>query len=87
MSKDDKVEITFNKTDILNNNFEDENEYDNVDDEEQEQEDEEEINENYDKDTLKYIEKNILEYFNNSPLPLCEFIDTIKIDNFLSQIM
>lgn len=86
MSKKNEEEtITYTKN-ILNN-FEDDNDNDDDnDDYDGEEEVDEEINENYDRDSLKYIENNILEYFNKVPLPLCEFLNKEKIDMFLKSL-
>jgi hypothetical protein len=87
MSKDDNEDKgnSFDKSKILINEID--NEYDNnSNDKEYDSEKDDEINENYEEDTLNYIEKNIKEYLEYTGIPLFEYLNIDKIDKFLDDI-
>jgi hypothetical protein len=85
MTKEDKDEIIFDKKSSMNI-IENDLDEDYVLNNDNFEEEDNNIDENYDKDALKFIEDKILEYVKKTATPLCEYITTKKIDTFLNKI-
>lgn len=85
MTKEDKDEIIFDKKSSMNI-IENDLDQDYVLNNDNFEEEDNNVDENYDKDALKFIEDKILEYVKKTATPLCEYITTKKIDTFLNKI-
>lgn len=85
MTKEDKDEIIFDKKSSMNI-IENDLYQDYVLNNDNFEEEDNNVDENYDKDALKFIEDKILEYVKKTATPLCEYITTKKIDTFLNKI-
>jgi len=81
MSKDKDEVVIFDKKIIQHEEVNEDDQDNNCDSDS----DGEDIYENYIEDTLKYIEKNMIEYVDTG-ISLCEYLSIDKIDKFLDKL-